>query len=98
MNKKLLSRSMGALGGAVGVPVAVDMGRGVSFITEPMASSIETGFKTNYIPGAQLYADIGEASRGLGVPGDIGPILAALGLAGTGVGASELAKKYYKLR
>jgi hypothetical protein len=84
---KLQARLLGAAGGAVALPVLADMARGVSFITEPMAGG---DFATRYVPGLQMYADLGGAiNKATGVPQGAGGLLTALGLAGAG---SELGR------
>jgi hypothetical protein len=83
---KLQGRMLGAAGGALALPILADMARGVSFITEPMAGSDVTGFATRYVPGLQMYADIGNAT---GIPQPAAGLLAGLGLAGAGGALGE---------
>jgi hypothetical protein len=87
---KLKGRMLGAAGGALALPILADMARGVSFITEPMAGSDVTGFATRYVPGLQMYADIGEVvNKATGMPQPAGGLLAGLGLAGAGGALGE---------
>jgi hypothetical protein len=84
----LRAKLLGAAGGAVALPVLADMARGVSFITEPMAGG---DFATRYIPGLQMYADVGGVlNKATGMPQGAGGLLTALGLAGAG---SELGSR-----